>query len=161
MNNTGFGPPNLDDSSQQASGHYYNNASWHARKPSDGVYVPFVLGPAGRVNADLNSLAKYLMAHLEGSRGENNILEASSFQILHQAVDDGYAMGWGAFNVDWAKEKILTHGGSNTFWLAEWMIIPEENIAVMMIIINASGDNANQASGEILGLLINRYGTTQ
>ncbi|SQH74994.1 conserved protein of unknown function, might releated with Beta-lactamase [Shewanella benthica] len=110
MNNTGFGPPNLDDSSQQASGHYYNNASWHARKPSDGVYVPFVLGPAGTVNADLNSLAKYLMAHLEGSRGENNVLEASSFQILHQAVD---------------------------------------------------GDNANQASGEILGLLLDRYGATQ
>ncbi|MBE7214173.1 hypothetical protein MK852_04605 [Shewanella benthica] len=50
------------------------------------------------------------MAHLEGGRGENNILEASSFQILHQAVD---------------------------------------------------GDNANQASGEILGLLLDRYGATQ
>ncbi len=159
MDNTGFGPPNLDQSSQQASGHYYNNGSWHARKPSDGVYVPFVLGPAGTVNADLNSLAKYLMAHLAGARGNDNIITANSYQILHEAVDADYAMGWGAFNVDWASEKILNHGGSNSFWLAEWLIIPEGNIAVM-VIINAAGDNADQAKGQVLATLIDRYGAT-
>ncbi|NQZ88306.1 MAG: beta-lactamase family protein [Colwellia sp.] len=160
MNNTGFGPPNWDESSVQPSGHYYSNGSWHARKPSNGEYIPFVLGPAGTVNADLNSLAKYLMAHLAGVRGNDNIISANTYQILHQAVDADYAMGWGTFNVPWTSEKILTHGGSNTFWLAEWMIIPEGNIAVM-VIINAAGDNASQATGKVIGTLIDRYGATQ
>jgi CubicO group peptidase (beta-lactamase class C family) len=159
MNNTGFGPPNWDASSVQSSGHYYSNGSWHARKPSDGVYVPFVLGPAGQVNADLTSLAKYLMAHLAGARGNDNITSVNSYQILHQAVDADYAMGWSTFNVPWTSGKILTHGGSNTFWLAEWMIIPEENIAVM-VIINAAGDNASQATMQVIGTLIDRYGAT-
>lgn len=159
MNNTGFGPPNGGESSAQPGGHYYNNGSWHARKPSDGVYIPFVLGPAGTVNADLTSLAQYLMAHLAGARGNDNIITANSYQVLHQAVDADYAMGWGAFNVPWTSGKILAHGGSNTFWLAEWQIIPEENIAVM-VIINAAGDNASQATGQVLGTLINRYGAT-
>ncbi|NQY87970.1 MAG: beta-lactamase family protein [Colwellia sp.] len=159
MNNTGFGPPNFDQSAAQISGHYYSNGSWHARKPSDGVYVPFVMGPAGTINADLTSLAKYLMAHLSGARGNNNIISANSYQILHEAVDADYAMGWGAFNVEWTSGKVLTHGGSNSFWLAEWLIVPEENFAVM-VIFNAAGENVSQAQGKVMGMMIDRYGAT-
>jgi len=160
MNITGFGPPNFDVLPEQPSGHYYSNGSWHARKPSNGEYIPFVLGPAGTVNADLTSLSKYLMAHLAGARGNDNIITANSYQILHQSVDDNYAMGWGAANVEWASEKVLAHSGTNTFWLAEWMIIPEGNIAVM-VVINAAGDNASQATGQVIRTLIDRYGATQ
>jgi len=159
MNNTGFGPPNFDQSSNQISGHYFDNGRWHARTPSDGVHVPFVMGPAGTVNADLSSLAKYLMAHLSGSRGDNNIISANSYQILHQAVDADYAMGWGSFNVPWTSEKILTHGGSNSYWLAEWMIVPKEDFTVV-VIFNATGDNVSQAQGKVMAMLIDRYGAT-
>jgi len=159
MNNTGFGPPNFDQSANQISGHYFNNGSWHARKPSDGVHVPFVMGPAGTVNADLPSLANYLIAHLSGARGTSNIISANSYQILHQAVDANYAMGWGSFDVDWSGGKILTHGGSNSFWLAEWMIAPNEDFAVM-VIFNATGENVTQAQGKVIAMLIERYGVT-
>jgi len=159
MNNTGFGPPNVDQSADQISGHYFNNGSWHARKPSDGVHVPFVMGPAGTVNADLPSLANYLIAHLSGARGTSNIISANSYQILHQAVDANYAMGWGSFDVDWSGGKILTHGGSNSFWLAEWMIAPNEDFAVM-VIFNATGENVTQAQGKVIAMLIERYGVT-
>lgn len=159
ISNAGFGPPNFDQSTDQISGHYFSNGRWNARKPSDGVHIPFVMGPAGTVNADLTSLANYLMAHLNGARGGNNIISANSYQILHEAVDANYAMGWGSFNVDWTSGKILTHGGSNSFWLAEWMIVPEKDFAVM-VIFNAAGENVSQAQGKILGMLIDRYGAT-
>jgi len=159
MNNTGFGPPNLDPSVEQISGHYFNDGRWHARKPSDGVHIPFVMGPAGTVNADLASMASYLIAHLNGAKGNSNIISSKSYQILHQAVDANYAMGWGSLDVDWSSGKILTHTGSNSFWLAEWMIIPEEDIAVM-VIFNAAGENVSQAQGKLLGILIDRYAAT-
>jgi len=159
MDNTGFGPPNLDPSVAQISGHYFSNGRWVARTPSDGVHIPYVMGPAGTVNADLASLAHYLIAHLNGAKGNDNIITSNSYQILHQAVDADYAMGWGSFEVDWSSGKILTHGGSNSFWLAEWMIAPEEDFAVM-VIFNATGENVSQAQGKLLGILIDRYAAT-
>lgn len=122
MNNTGLGPPNFDQSIGQVSGHYFSNGRWIARKPSDGVHIPFVMGPAGTVNAD-------------------------------------YAMGWGSFDVDWSSGKILTHGGSNSFCLAEWMIAPEEGFAIM-VIFNATGENVTQAQGKLLAILVDRYAAT-
>jgi len=159
MNNTGFGPPNFDQSIGQVSGHYFSNGRWIARKPSDGVHIPFVMGPAGTVNADLASLANYLVAHLNGAQGSSNIISSNSYQILHQAVDADYTMGWGSFDVDWSSGKILTHGGSNSFWLAEWMIAPEEDFAVM-VIFNATGENVTQAQGKLLAILVDRYAAT-
>jgi CubicO group peptidase (beta-lactamase class C family) len=157
MNNVGFGPPNFDESTNQISGHYFKDNNWHARKPVDGVHVPFVMGPAGTVNADLTSLANYLKAHLSGERGNDNIISAQSYQKLHEEIDDNYAMGWGNFDVEWSKGKVLSHTGSNSFWIAEWIVVPEENFAVM-VIFNASGDNVTQAQGKAMAMLIDRYG---
>jgi CubicO group peptidase (beta-lactamase class C family) len=159
MNNTGFGPPNFDLSVGQISGHYFSNGRWNARKPSDGVHIPFVMGPAGTVNADLASLANYLIAHLNGAKGSSNIISSESYQILHQAVDANYAMGWGSFDVDWSNGRILTHNGSNSFWLAEWMVVPEEDFAVM-VLFNATGENVSEAQGKILNMLIDRHAAT-
>ena len=159
MNNTGFGPPNFDSTSEQISGHSYNEGYWQARMPSEGVNIPYVMGPAGTVNADLTSLAQYLMAHLNGARGDDNIISARSYQKLHQVVDADYALGWGNFEVEWANGNLLTHTGSNSFWLAEWMIAPAENFAVM-VIFNATGENVSQAQAKVLNMLIKRYKTS-
>jgi len=88
-----------------------------------------IIGPAGTVHMSLQDLAKFGGAHLNGLKGETTYLTQETFEILHAANLNDYAMGW--IEVEpktLPAETIFWHNGSNTMWYALLLAVPEENL---------------------------------
>jgi len=88
-----------------------------------------IIGPAGTVHMSLQDLAKFGQAHLNGLKGEMDYLTKETFEILHKAILNDYAMGWVEVKPETLPvESIFWHNGSNTMWYALLMAVPEDNM---------------------------------
>jgi CubicO group peptidase (beta-lactamase class C family) len=63
-------------------------------------------------------------------------------------VTGNYALGWGAKLEADGVPALLTHTGSNGFWVADIRIMPKHNM-ISLIATNAGNDAANQAMKDI------------
>lgn len=101
---------------------------------------PAVLGPAGRVHADMDDVLKYLAAHRDQAAP---FLRRESWDTLHTPPYGGpYAMGWAR------RGDTLWHNGSNTLWYAEVMFDAGRGIA--------GAAAANDGRAEAMGMPIGR-----
>ncbi len=150
----GFGPPgNADDVSQP----------WGHRRDWKGSYIPKhidnapPLGPAGRVHMNIHDWAKFVMAHLSNGRtlNDESYLSDQSWDYLHTAVKDKFALGWMVVERGWAKGETYTHSGSNTFWYATVWVAPKLKRAYF-VGTNAAGGkvatHVDKAVGNLIGL---------
>lgn len=88
-------------------------------------------GPAGSVHMNLRDLMSYADNHLQGARGHDGIISASSYQLLHTPVMNNYAFGWNvSTEVSWSRSPIVWHAGSNGMWCAVLALLPAINSAV-------------------------------
>ena len=53
-----------------------------------------MLGPAGTLHLSLDDVATYLRDHMNGEAGAGSLLRAETYQHLHKAIGDSYALGW-------------------------------------------------------------------
>lgn len=82
---------------------------------------PAVLGPAGRVHANIEDVLKYLSAHRDQAAP---FLRRANWEMLHTPPFGGpYAMGWTQ------RDGVLWHNGSNTLWYAEIMFDRNRGVA--------------------------------
>jgi len=65
--------------------------------------------PAGDINIRLKDYVKFIQLNLQGLKGENNYLKASTYQFLHKGVEN-YSMGW--FNIYENGKEFSTHAGT-------------------------------------------------
>jgi len=153
----GFGPPGKSGRFDQPLGHDMKDGNWLPLDPearaSDN---PEAIGPAGRVHMTLSDWMLFAQDHLDGERGTGGkLLRTESYRRLHTAVTKNYAMGWSVLRAPDGSIAVLTHMGSNGYWLSDLRIFPKRNL-ILMITTNAGGDVAEQADKEITRALQER-----
>jgi CubicO group peptidase (beta-lactamase class C family) len=127
-------------------------------KPTDsnGVQIDNVptMGPAGTVHMSLTDWAKFVAEHLRGSTGKSAYLKKETFEKLHTAVGDDYALGLHSFRRDWAGGNALNHNGDNTMNYALMWAAPQKNFAVI-VVTNQSG--AAKATDDVAAALMKAW----
>jgi CubicO group peptidase (beta-lactamase class C family) len=139
----GFGLPGTPGRVDQPQGH---NSSANGLVPFDPGNPdgdnPLALGPAGTINITLKDWMLFAQDHLDGIRGRGRLLKSETYRRLHTPVSDVYALGWGVKLGPDGVPLLLTHSGSNGFWLADIRIMPRKNLIVLFV-TNAGNEGAN------------------
>ena len=134
LSSGGFGPPvDVNETMEQPRGHKITWFSGPEAVTTDTDNSP-IMGPAGMIHMSLKDLSAYANEHLLGSQGKSELLSAQTYQRLHEPGMEDYAYGWVlALDDSWANEhKVLYHNGSNRFWFALLVIIPELQISIVV-----------------------------
>ena len=134
----GFGPPQ----GPNPQGHYFKGLSaYPAGQKWMGADNPRALGPAGTVHASLRSWGEYARAFLPGS----GLMPEETRKKLTTTEAD-YALGWAIYD-DPKWGRMLQHAGSNTMWLAQIIVLPEHDVA-LLVTTNEAGMAADLAVRE-------------
>ena len=145
-----FGAPN--PGSLQPHGHKKQQGTLKNYDPELGLADnPVVIGPAGRINMNLDDLLTYTKLHLAGAQGRSNFLSTSSFTMLHKTnANSNYALGW---FVDGSNHS---HAGSNTLWYMKLGWEPIQQIIVIAA-TNQGGDEGDSATDDVINNLLKRH----
>jgi len=140
MSNTGFGAPGTPGRTDTPWGHWYESGSYTSIDPgSFEADNPAVVGPAGRVHSTLSDMGTYMADHLAGALGQDGLLPTDLYTKLHTPMPGNqYALGWIATN------GVLVHDGSNDRWLAQLIVVPAEDLA-LLVVANAAEQPAAEA----------------
>ena len=92
-----------------------------------------VMAPAGTIHMSLEDWGKFVTEHLKGRRGKSSYLKQTSFEKLHTAINDNYALGWITFRQEWAGGDALHHAGDNTMSYANVWVAPAKGFAVLVV----------------------------
>jgi D-alanyl-D-alanine carboxypeptidase len=146
----GFGPPGKSGRFDQPLGHELRDEKWIALDPeardSDN---PAAIGPAGTAHMTLEDWLKFARDQLEGERGTGGkLLTTQGYRRLHTPVTKSYAMGWGVLRAADGSNAVLTHMGTNGYWVADVRIFPKHDL-ILLITTNAGGDVAEKADKDI------------
>jgi CubicO group peptidase (beta-lactamase class C family) len=149
IENAGFGAPGLSSRIDQPRGHSEDNGTLVPLDPgSIDADNPAALGPAGTINISLGDWARFAQDQLNGELGRGKLLTAASYRRLHSVVSHDYGLGWGVIRDSKGDLRLLTHTGSNGYWLADIRIIPPRNM-IILIATNAGNEAAGQALKDI------------
>jgi CubicO group peptidase (beta-lactamase class C family) len=129
IKSAGYGPMGKPGKVEQPWPHHADGRPQPPIPQADNVPA---MGPAGRVHCSLPDWARYAADHLRGSRGETALLKKETYARLNTSppIGDFYTVGgWAGEN----KHKlILAHDGSNTMNYASIVIIPADDLAVLV-----------------------------
>ncbi len=111
---------------------------------------PASLGPAGTVHISLRDWMLFAQDQMDGAHGHGKLLKPETYRALHTPISSTglYALGWGAKLGPDGVPLILTHSGSNGYWLSDIRIWPKHNIIFLMT-SNIAGDEAEKAFKEV------------
>lgn len=124
--------------------------------------IPFVRGtvPSSFIAASAEDLAHVLIAHLnDGSYQGTEVLDPSSMADLRRPLTNpdawsGYGWGWwnypmwdagelrGGANSTYAVPVMLEHGGSHATYASSMLLLPEEEIGVV-VLMNLNDETAS------------------
>ena len=155
MIDSGFGAPGEAGIRMQPWGHTLVGSSWQPFDPgSFEADNTLAIGPAGTVHSTLSDFSAYMAAHLNGARGNDDLLLATSFAQLHTPqAGTAYGGGW-VFDADgWAATPIIWHNGSNGRWFAQTVIARDRNAAVFV----ATNSNSRSAIEDMINVMIRRF----
>jgi D-alanyl-D-alanine carboxypeptidase len=149
ITSAGFGAPGAAGKFDQPRGHGEIAGKLTPLDPADGeADNPPALGPAGTINIALKDWMRFAQDQLDGLHGHGRLLKADTYRKLHTPVTGNYALGWGAKIESDGSTSMLTHTGSNGYWLADVRIMPKHDI-IVLIAMNAGNDAANEAMRDI------------
>ena len=150
ITHAGFGAPGSSASIDQPRGHALKDGKLVALDPeSKDADNPPSFGPAGTIHISLHDWMLFAQDQLDGAHGHGKLLKPETYRRLHTPISSNgvYAMGWGAkLGLD-GVPLLLTHTGSNGFWVADIRIFPQHNI-ITLVATNAGGDDAEKAVNE-------------
>lgn len=145
----GFGPPGKSGRFDQPLGHEMRDGKWVPMDPeardSDN---PPAIAPAGTVHMTLGDWLLFVQDQLDGERGTGRLLKPESYRRLHTPVTKNYAMGWGVVRAPDGTNSVLTHTGSNGYWVADVRVFPKRNL-ILLVALNAGGELAEKTDKEI------------
>jgi CubicO group peptidase (beta-lactamase class C family) len=155
MTSAGFGSPATPGRVDQPWGH----ADDHGTLTPTLVDNPIALGPAGRVHASLDDLARYARFHLRGDRaaGRPPLLAPETLRLIHTPRDQEiYGFGWVFVTQPWTHGPALSHAGSNNSWFMSVWIAPGRDGA-LVVATNAGGPSAEAGAREAVAELVSRW----
>lgn len=146
MRSAGFGPTHRG----QPLGH-------DGLEPVEGAKAddPAVIAPAGEVHLSLADWARFAIDQMAGEKGRGRLLKAETYRYLHTAHDgDVYGIGWGVRSaVDGLNGRFLTHAGSNGYWYARIVLVPDRESG-LLITANTGPERAAKPVGEVEAMLL-------
>ena len=149
VKSAGFGPPGTSGKLDQPWGHKEEAGKLVALDPASAdADNPPALGPAGTINITLKDWLLFAQDQLDGEHGHGKLLKPETYRKLHTPVTGNYALGWGANLDPDGVPLLLTHTGSNGFWVADIRIMPRHDM-IFLVVTNAGNDAANQAVKDI------------
>ncbi|MGA2137024.1 MAG: serine hydrolase [Bryobacteraceae bacterium] len=127
-------------------------------------YQRFGVGPNGAVNSTVNDFLKYLQFQLgDGTVGEKRVVSHEQMQQLHRPITvspqgGGYAPGWEVMTH--RGHAVLEHGGSITGFTSMMMLLPENEVGI--VVMNNLGSAlpsilTNDLADRLLGLVPTDY----
>ena len=156
IENAGFGAPGLSSRIDQPRGHIESKGALVALDPGSAeADNPPALGPAGTINISLQDWARFAQDQLDGESGNGKLLKTASYRRLHTVVSHDYGLGWGVLRDSNGTLQLLTHTGSNGFWMADVRIMPEHH-TIFLIATNAGNEAAAQAIKDVRKALKDR-----
>ncbi|MGH8314191.1 MAG: serine hydrolase domain-containing protein [Steroidobacterales bacterium] len=149
IKHAGFGAPGTSGKFDEPLGHLDTAGTLAPLDPkateSDN---PPALGPAGTINITLRDWMLFAQDQLDGVHGHGKLLKPETYRRLHTPVTGNYALGWGAKLDDDGTPALLTHTGSNGFWVADIRIMPKHDM-IFLVVTNAGNETAEGAVKEI------------
>lgn len=152
LSSAGFGAPGTPGRLDQPLGHVRGESGgWKRIELGPGDDNPAATGPAGTIHLSLSDWAKFITAHLRGARGEDAYLHRLSWQRLHNPGEAAweYSPGWVVSRPRENGEPVLRHLGSNNFFVAQAVLFPARNRAVLLV-TNLGDDAAEPAFSRLL-----------
>lgn len=116
LTTAGFGAPGTAGAVTQPCGHRGQGNSLSPVEPGMFADNPPVFGPAGTMHMSIADLARWGQEHLRGERGQDGLLKAATFKLLHTPPAGDYALGW--VSQTKGEQRVIWHNGSNTMWYA-------------------------------------------
>lgn len=158
ITSAGFGAPGKPGEWTQPRGH---DAAGKPVEPGPNHAGdnPASIGPGGTVHMSLPDWGKYVSLHLAGERGTSTLLKPETLRTMHTPYDapgSDYGFGWSITRRGWAGGRVLTHGGSNTLWMAVVWVAPEKNMAVFAV-CNRGGTPGDRACDEAVGEMVRSF----
>jgi CubicO group peptidase (beta-lactamase class C family) len=120
------------------------------RETKDTVKViPFrnitTVGPAGSINSNIPDMLEWTRLHLnQGKMGDKQLLNAATMIKLHapamvmpqsgkysEILNSAYALGW--MTSAYRGHQVVDHGGNIDGFSAEVMILPQDNIGIVVL----------------------------
>ena len=149
IKHAGFGAPGTPGKFDEPHGHRDTAGKLIALDPADtdGDNPP-ALGPAGTINITLKDWMLFAQDQLEGVHGRGKLLQAATYRMLHTPVTGHYALGWGAMLEPDGTPTLLTHSGSNGYWLVDIRIMPKHDM-IVLVAMNSGNAAAETAVVDI------------
>ena len=156
IRDAGFGPPGRSGRFDQPLGHEWNDDVLTALDPgSPDSDNPPAIGPAGTVHMRFSEWLAFAQDQLDGSRGHGKLLEPGNYRLLQTASKKNYGMGWGVLREKDGSLSLLSHAGSNGYWVTDVRILPRRDI-IILVAMNAGGVRGETANHEIGKALMDR-----
>jgi CubicO group peptidase (beta-lactamase class C family) len=149
MASAGFGGLGTTGLVDQPWGHYQSGPPKVCCNGAAAAHDPLVLGPAGTVHCTIQDWAKFITDQLRGARGEPALLSPQAYTMLLTNYGGDYSLGWALVEGDWAGGIAYQHAGSNGIYYAEAWVVPNLNLAAM-VVANAAGSNTADAAKEAI-----------
>src|SRR5688500_15263178 len=149
IKNAGFGAPGKGRKVDQPRGHVKKDGKLTAMQPGDPRSDnPAAIGPAGTVNMSLGDWLLFVQDQLDGFHGRGKLLKPETYKMLHTPVSKNYALGWGVMRDKNGALSILTHMGSNGFWVSDARFYPRHD-EIFLSVLNAGDEDAMAAARAI------------
>ncbi len=155
ITHAGFGAPGSSAVFDQPRGHEERDGKLVALDPaSSDADNPPSLGPAGTIHISLHDWMLFAQDQLDGVHGHGKLLKPETYRRLHTPISSNgqYAMGWGAKLGADGVPLLLTHTGSNGFWMVDVRIMPKHDI-IILTATNAGTDDADKALKDLRAAL--------
>lgn len=145
MDSCGFGAPSGDG---DPLGHDHGQPLDESVQYRDN---PPAMAPAGAVHCNLEDWARFVAELLAITAGDDSDLISSATARSMLPGTSDYEAGLGrTFAQD---AEVFTHDGSNTFWYARFVVVPERGRALLMT-TNSAGVDAEGAMNEVTDLFL-------
>lgn len=166
MQSAGFGPPGLKNFNyrrpdlgtskkvDQPWGHVKDlNKNWKPIRHDN----PRILGPAGTVHCSIEDWAKFVSLHISWKKRDPILLDREMLEFLQSPKSSSNnALGWFAVNRPWGKGRVISHNGSNTYWMSSVWAAPNTDFAVLSA-TNCCAPDTNQHLDKIASEMIKRF----
>jgi len=146
------------------SGHFESAKSLKVGDMSGPMEYMFA-GAGGGMFMSVGDLAKFGQFHLNGLRGQNGMLMATTINRLHRGTPEQpgggqlYACGWGIQSLPGIQE-FHGHNGSNGTMRAELAIFPGADLVVVGI-VNRGGEDEPAPGMQAVLALASRYASSK
>jgi D-alanyl-D-alanine carboxypeptidase len=132
IKHVGFGPPGHSGQYDQPLGHAEVSGTLTPLDPADpDSDNPAWLGPAGTINLALKDWVLFAQDQIDGALGYGKLLRSATYKQLQTPVIDGYALGWGVRQGPDGVPVLLTHNGSNGYWMSTIRIYPKRDTIIL------------------------------